>query len=75
VLDLNNVGLPEHIFICLNSIYIFKLKTCFGGILLDSYSANDEKQAQIILFYPYCTFTIHFSSYSPDEELERDATY
>jgi hypothetical protein len=43
VIDLMNVGLPEHIFSHFDVISYFNSKNaCFGGYSFDSYSANDK---------------------------------
>jgi hypothetical protein len=58
----------------------FKSKNaCIGGFSFGSYSANDKKQSQIILFYRCCTCIvlslIGTVCYSLDEELKSYVTF
>jgi hypothetical protein len=63
VIDLKNVGLPEHGFYSIVMPFLgFNLNNeCYGSSSFDSYSVNDKQQLQIILFYRCCTCMVNSS--------------
>ncbi len=43
MIDLKNIGLPEHIFSRFDAIFMFQFEKCMlWQFLFDSYSANDK---------------------------------